>query len=518
MMRDVRTLGGLLETRAAVAPDRPFVTFESGSVTFGEIDRAANRVANALAGLGLQPGDRAAAMLSNRPEYLATWFGMTKAGVIEVPLNTGLRGDLLAYMLAHSGAKLLVIEERWVDRLEAIRAGLPELEHVVVVGDGPLTLDQLLEAPDTPPGIEVSPYDPSVILFTSGTTGRSKGALLTHNANIRGAVNTCDLMGYAAGETFFNAFPLFHINARYTTVVPALVLDDARAVLHDRFTASGFWDIVRAEGITAFNFMGALVMMLFKQPERPDDADNPARVAYGAPAPVAVLEPFEERFGVKLIEVFGSTELCACVQNTVEERKIGSCGRAAPDCIVEIHDEHGRRVPPGVEGEFVVRPLETHIIVEEYWGDPAATAEAFRGIWFHTGDRGKQDEDGWFTFVDRLKDAIRRRGENISSWEVEQVLNDNEAVEETAVVGVPSELTEEEVLAVVKLKPGYELTPEGLLDFAQDRLPHFAVPRYVRFVDELPKNHAQRIQKPVLREQGVEDAWDREDVGYVVRR
>jgi crotonobetaine/carnitine-CoA ligase len=259
-------------------------------------------------------------------------------------------------------------------------------------------------------------------------------------------------------------------------------------------------------------------MMLHKQPERPDDADNPARVAYGAPAPVAVLGPFEERFGVQLIEVFGSTELCACVQNTVEERRIGSCGRAAPDCIVEIHDEHGRRVPPGVEGEFVVRPLEPHIIVEEYWGDPAATAEAFRGIWFHTGDRGKQDEDGWFTFVDRLKDAIRRRGENISSWEVEQVLNDNEAVEETAVVGVPSELTEEEVLAVVKLKPGYELTPEGLLDFAQARLPHFAVPRYVRFVDELPKNHAQRIQKPVLREQGVEDAWDREAVGYVVRR
>ena len=194
-----------------------------------------------------------------------------------------------------------------------------------------------------------------MILFTSGTTGRSKGALLTHNANIRGAVNTCDLMGYAAGETFFNAFPLFHINARYTTVVPALVLDDARAVLHDRFTASGFWDIVRAEGITAFNFMGALVMMLFKQPERPDDADNPARVAYGAPAPVAVLEPFEERFGVKLIEVFGSTELCACVQNTVEERKIGSCGRAAPDCIVEIHDEHGRRVAAGRRGR-VRRP------------------------------------------------------------------------------------------------------------------------------------------------------------------
>lgn len=518
MIRDIRTLGALLAARAAQAPDRPFVTFEQETVTFGAVDRAANRVANGLAGLGLQPGDRGAAMLSNRPEYLATWFGMAKAGVIEVPLNTGLRGDLLAYMLDHAGARLLVIEEQWLDRLAPLRDKLPSLEHVVVVGDGPFTLEHLLEAPDTPPAVELSPYDPSVILFTSGTTGRSKGALLTHNANIRGAINTCDLMEYGAGETLFNAFPLFHINARYTSVVPALLLDETRLVLHDRFTASGFWDIVRAEGITAFNFMGALVMMLFKQPERPDDADNPARVAYGAPAPVAVLEQFEERFGVKLIEVFGSTELCACVQNTPSERKIGSCGKAAPDCIVEIHDEHGHRVAPGVEGEFVVRPLEPHIVVEEYWGDPEATAQAFRGLWFHTGDRGRQDEDGWFTFVDRLKDAIRRRGENISSWEVEQVLTDHEAVEETAVVGVPSELTEEEVLAVVKLKPGHELTAEALLDFAQDRLAHFAVPRYVRFVDALPKNHAQRIQKPVLRDQGVTGAWDREAVGYVVRR
>lgn len=518
MMRDERTLGGLLAARAALAPDRPFVSFEHETVTFGDVDQASNRVANALAALGLAKGDRAAAMLSNRPEYLATWFGMAKAGAIEVPLNTGLRGDLLHYMLDHSGARVLVIEERWAERLEPLRDRLPQLEHVVVVGDGPSPLGELLEAPDTPPGIEISPYDPSVILFTSGTTGRSKGALLTHNANIRGAVNTCDLMEYDTGETLFNAFPLFHINARYTSVVPALLLDETRLVLHDRFTASRFWDIVRAEGITAFNFMGALVMMLFKQPERPDDADNPARVAYGAPAPVAVLEQFEERFGVKLIEVFGSTELCACVQNTPSERKIGSCGKASPDCIVEIHDEDGRRVPPGVEGEFVVRPKEPHIVVEEYWGDPAATAQAFRGLWFHTGDRGREDADGWFTFVDRLKDAIRRRGENISSWEVEQVLNDHEAVEESAVVGVPSELTEEEVLAVVKLKPSRELAPEELLDFAQDRLAHFAVPRYVRFVDELPKNHAQRIQKPELRDQGVAGAWDREAVGYIVRR
>ena len=325
-------------------------------------------------------------------------------------------------------------------------------------------------------------------------------------------------MGYAAGETLFNAFPLFHINARYTTVVPALVLDDARAVLHDRFTASGFWDIVRAEGITAFNFMGALVMMLFKQPERPDDADNPARVAYGAPAPVAVLGPFEERFGVKLIEVFGSTELCACVQNTVEERKLGSCGRAAPDCTSRSTTSTAVACRRASRASSSSGPLEPHIIVEEYWGDPAATADAFRGTLVPHGRPGQAGR-GRLVHVRRPpqgRDPAARR---------EHLVVGGRAGAERQRGGRGDRGRRRPLRADRgggargrEAEAGAELTPEGLLDFAQDRLPHFAVPRYVRFVDELPKNHAQRIQKPVLREQGVEDAWDREDVGYVVRR
>ena len=314
-------------------------------------------------------------------------------------------------------------------------------------------------------------------------------------------------------------FPLYHVNARYTTVLPSMWLDRATCVLHDRFSASRFWDICRAEGVTAFNFMGALVLMLFKQPERDDDADNPVRCAYGAPAPVAVLERFERRFGVELIEVYGSTELGACLQNRRGERRIGSCGREAPHYIVEIHDEDDNPVGPGVEGEIVVRPRQPHVMVEEYFGAPEASLAAFRNLWFHTGDRGRTDEDGWFYYVDRLKDAIRRRGENISSWEVEQVVSDHEAVAESAAIGIPSDLTEEELMVVVVLQEGAELAPEALLDFCQDRLPHFAVPRYVRFTDELPKNHAQRIQKQELRAEAVtEDTWDREQHGYVVTR
>jgi crotonobetaine/carnitine-CoA ligase len=519
------TLGSLLAARADADGDREIVRFEDVAVTYGLLDEQASRVANALTMLGLAPGDRAAVMLGNRPEYLATWFGMARAGIVEVPLNTGVRGDMLAHMLNTTGARLLVIDAQWLERVERIAPSLPALERVVVVGEGTvrafpcLPYDELLAASPERPAALAAPSDPSVILFTSGTTGPSKGAVLTHNANVGVARTTVELMEYDEDEVLFNMFPLFHVNARYTSVLPAMLMDRGTCVLHDRFSASRFWDICRAEGVTAFNFMGALVLMLFKQPERDDDADNPVRRAYGAPAPVAVLERFERRFGVQLIEVYGSTELGACLESRPSGRRIGSCGRPAPQYEVEIHDELGNPLPPGVEGEIVVRPKRPFSMVQEYWGMPEETVRAFRNLWFHTGDRGRTDEDGWFYYVDRLKDAIRRRGENISSWEVEQVVNDHEAVAESAAIGVPSELSEEEVLIVVVLKDAAELSPHALLDHCQDRLPHFAVPRYVRFADALPKNHAQRIQKPELRAEGVTaDTWDREEHGYVVAR
>ena len=520
-----RTLGALLAARAARTPEREIVRFEQEVLTWGGLDGTASRVASGVHQLGLGQGDRAAIMLGNRPEYLGLWFGMGRAGVVEVPLNTGLRGDMLIHMLNTCGCRLLVIEAQWLDRVEQVASRLESLETVVVLGEGGIAAfpcvpyEGLLDAGGIPPAVSVDPYDPAVILFTSGTTGPSKGAVLTHNANFRLAEHTCQLMGYGEDEVLFNMFPLYHVNARYATVLPAMTLDRGTAVLHDRFSASRFWDICRAEGVTAFNFMGALVMMLFKQPEREEDADNPVRCAYGAPAPVAVLERFERRFGVELVEVYGSTELGACLQNQRGDRRIGSCGLEAPHYVVDIHDEHDNSVAPGVEGEIVVRPREPHVMVEQYFGAPEATVAAFRNLWFHTGDRGRKDEDGWFYYVDRLKDAIRRRGENISSWEVEQVINDHEAVAESAAIGVPSELTEEEVLVVVALQNGAELAPEALLDFCQERLPHFAVPRYVRFIPGLPRNHAQRIQKQELRADAVTaDTWDREEHGYVVKR
>jgi crotonobetaine/carnitine-CoA ligase len=503
-----KTLPALVAARAAEEPDRPLVRFEDDVLTGGQLHENAMRVAQALTALGLGPGDKAALMLDNGREAIEAWFGMTYAGIVEVPINTAFKGDLLTYMLTQAECKAIVTTPAFVERIEV------DIQILVVGGSYE---EALAAAPAEPTGHVAGPHDPSVILFTSGTTGPSKGVVLSHNANLRLCRNVCEIMAYERDEVLFTAFPLFHVNAKHTTVLPALYVG-GEVVMRPRFSASRFWDICREEGVTAFNFMGALLMMLHKQPPKPSDREHKVAKAYGAPAPVTIFDAFQDRFGVRLVEVYGSTELGTATGNTVHDSKVGSCGVPAPHYEVEIHDEDDNLVPPGTEGEICVRPKEPDVMVQEYYRMPEATLKAFRNLWFHTGDRGRMDADGRFYFVDRMKDAIRRRGENISSWEVEKSIDAHEAVQEAAVIGVPSELTEEEVLAFVVLKPDHALTPEQLLDHCQARMAHFAVPRYVRFVNELPKNPAQRIEKYRLREGALDGAWDRERHGYEVRR
>jgi crotonobetaine/carnitine-CoA ligase len=519
-------IGDLVAHRARRRPDHDVVRFEAAGLSYGRLDEDANRLAASLATLGLARPATCAVQLPNCVEFLITWIALARLGVVEVPVSTGLCGDLLAHQLRTARCERVVTTAEWAPRFDEIAAEVPSLRGIVTIdghaADGQLPREHFgeLVAAGTAeaPSVDVGVFDPAVVLFTSGTTGPSKGALRTHRSNTVLSRTGIELMGYRRGEVLFNAFPLYHANARYNTVLTAMIVDGT-AVLRDRFSVTGFWDVCRAEGVTAFNYMGAVLMMLHKQPPRPDDGDNPVRRAFGAPAPVEIFDDFQHRFGVQLVEVYGSTELGIATMNTVEEFRLGSCGRPAPAYEIEIHDEHDAPCPPGVTGEIVARSRQPHAMFEEYVGMPEATVAAFRNQWFHTGDRGRTDGDGYVYYVDRIKDSIRRRGENISSWEVERSIATDDRVAEVAVVGVPSELTEEEVLAAVVLRPGATLTPEQLLDHCRQRLPHFAVPRYVRFLTELPKTPSQRVEKYKLRSEAVTaDTWDRAAHGYDVRR
>ncbi len=519
-------IGDLVAHRAGQRPDHVIVRFEDVSLSYGRLDEDANRLASSLVALGIERGAACAVQLPNSTEFVIAWIALARLGVLEVPVSTSLRGDLLAHQIATSGCEVVITTDTWAGRFTEVADQVPTLRRIIVVGDasvpGPLAterFDALVAAGATSsPRVEIRPQDPAVVLFTSGTTGPSKGVVRSHRANTVLSRTGIDLMGYQPGEVLFNAFPLFHANARYNSVLAAMIVDGT-VVLRNQFSVSNFWDVCRTEGVTAFNYMGAVLMMLYKQPPLADDADNPVRRAFGAPAPVEIFYDFQDRFGVQLVEVYGSTELGIATMNTVDEFRLGSCGRAAPAYEIEIHDEIDEVCPRGEVGEIVARSRQPFAMFDEYAAMPEATVAAFRNQWFHTGDRGRMDDDGYVYYVDRTKDCIRRRGENISSWEVERTIAAYEQVSEVAVIGVPSELTEEEVMAVVVARPGVTIDPVELLDHCQAHLPRFAVPRYVRFVGELPKTPSQRIEKYKLRDDGVTaDSWDRTDHGYEVRR
>jgi carnitine-CoA ligase len=521
------TIDAILRQRVEQRPDHEVIRFPGATITYAALDERSRRAGALFGQLGITEGDRVAVMLRNGPDFIDVWFGLARIGAIEVPINTALKGDLLAYMLRQSGSQAVVVDAEWLDRIIAVAPTLPDLQHILVVGDGTATangptLHDLHEAMNAAPVADLAPrtdpYSRSVVLYTSGTTGPSKGVVLTHNANFRLCRTLSGATGFQAGEVLFTAFPLFHVAARYVSVLGALLIDGS-IVVHDRFSASRFWDQCATEGVTAIHYLGSLLTMLLKQPETDRDRDHNVRVAYGAGAPLPVWQEVERRFGLRLFELYGMTETGAVTMNRDGAYRAGSCGTVLPDCEVAIHDEHDRPVPAGVEGEIVVRPSEPNIMIEEYLGMPEATLDAFRNLWFHTGDRGRFDEDGFLWFSGRQKDALRRRGENVSAYEVEVVVADHADVMACAVIGVDDEISGEEVMAVIVPRPGTELDPVTLLDHCQDRLPHFAVPRYVRVTDELPMNTSQRVEKYKLRAEGVTpDTWDREAHGYEVRR
>lgn len=507
-----RTLGEAIA--AAAEADEFSLVCDGRELRAPDLEDASARFAGALQELGLGRGDRVAILMRNSPAFLVAWFAVARTGMVEVPLHTQYGEHLLRHVTGETRPRALICDAEFHPRVAALDLGI---EHVVVSGaalGAHHDFDDLAAA-DRGSLPAQGPYDVSVVCYTSGTTGPSKGVVLGHAANLQLARAAIDLMGYVSDDVLYSVFPLSHVNAKYTSVLASL-LTGARLVLDDRFSASRHWDTMREHGVTAFNYMGSLLSMLAKQPPSPRDRDHRVRRLYGAACPASLWPVFEERFGVVLHEHYGSSEVGIATHNTADVRRVGSCGKPVDYLEVRIADEDGEEVPPGEAGEILVRPKRPGIVLKEYFGRPDATIPAFRDLWFHTGDRARTDEDGFFYFVDRAKDCIRRRGENISSWEIETIVDAHPAVLESAAYAVPDEVSEEEVAVAVVLRPGEHLGPEELIAHCRAGLSRFAVPRYVGFRDALPKNQNQRTQKFLLREAGVTpDLYDR-DAGATV--
>jgi crotonobetaine/carnitine-CoA ligase len=530
MMEKVpRVLGELIEDRAKRNGDKTFLRFKDQNFSYDEINRFSNRCAHAFQNQGVMKGDKVSIMLPNCPEFLYVWFGLAKCGAVEVPVNTSYKGEFLRHIVDQSDSKIFVIAEEFLDRLKLIEKSLNKLEKVVVLGDlekqktsefkiPMMGWNEFFKSSGAPVDVVVYPWDPISIVYTSGTTGLSKGALGSHNFWIVCAEKILEYRDGKKEDIFLTFLPLYHFNAQVLTTLIVLIVE-AQMVLLDRFSASRFWDEIRHYGATQFNYLGAVMPILAKQPERGDDLDNPARIALGAGCPPAVMEEVEKRFGIKCLEGFGMTEIGIPIHVKVNDRRRGSCGRPMDIYEVKLFNDRDEEVPLGEVGEIAFRPRVPFVMMSEYYRMPEKTLEAFRNLWFHTGDLARKDEDGYFYFVDRKKDALRRRGENISSFEVERAINTHPKVLESAAVAVQSELAEDEVKICVVLKPGETLLPEDLIRYANDRMPHFAVPRYVEFMESLPKTPTERVQKYLLKQAGVTpNTWDREKAGVEVHR
>lgn len=516
-------VGELLVRRAAEHPDRVYAVFEDGTRwTYAEILAEAERVAAGLYGLGARPGDMVVSWLPNGPDALRVWFGVNLMGCTLVPLNTAYRGGLLEHAIRLSGARAAVVHADLASRLDEIDTGA--LERVVVLGArdarpeapglemlGPEALAS--PAPGFRPDASARPWDPYAVILTSGTTGPSKGVLCSYvqlAACARAAFG-----GFGAADRYMVNLPLFHAGGTIGTY--AALLFGGGISLVSAFDTESFWPAVHATGTTHVTLLGVMATFLGKRPPSPEDRAHPLRRVFMIPL-IEDSAAFAERFGVDVVAMFNMTEVSIPIISGPDPEVPGTSGRLRPGVEARVVDAHDRAVPDGEVGELVLRTAQPWAMNSGYLGMPEATARAWRNGWFHTGDAFRT-VDGEYFFVDRMGDTIRRRGENISSAEVEAELLAHPSVREAAVVAVPSPHGEDDVLAVVAPVDGEAVDPAELLRFLIPRMAHFMVPRYVRVVGALPHTPTNKIEKHRLRSEGVTaDTADRELLGVVVRR
>lgn len=507
----------LIEHHGNVLGDKPYILYGDEKISFSEFDRGTCRATNGLTAQSAKTGDGVAILMENCPEYLYMFYGVPRGGFYSVPVNVALKGDSLRFILTHSDVKYLVVDDTLYPKIAELESPVGAIEEIFVrrTTDRPLPLGtadlgELLDASPEKPDHIIETGAITYLMYTSGTTGFPKGVV---NKNRPGIVQWLQFFASASiksDDVLYTCLPLFHANALFLTAGWAMA-GGVPFGLDMKFSASRFWDRIRFYGATKFNGLGAMIPILMKQPEKPNDADNPVRIVHSAACPANLWEAFEKRFGVKIWEAYGAVDGGGVIISNPGTAPVGSVGKPGPGLEWKLVDDDGNEVPQGEAGEFISKIIDRQTGGVEYYKNPKASAEKVRGEWIHSGDLFYVDKDGNLYFVDRKTDSMRRRGENISSWEVENVVEKHEAVAECAAFGVPSELGEDEVMIWIKPKEVVEIDLKDIMQFCAENMAYFMVPRYVDVVDEIPRTGTMRVTKGDMKKRGItEQTWDRE--------
>ncbi|WP_158735850.1 AMP-binding protein [Alteribacillus sp. YIM 98480] len=530
-------INNLLKKQAEDRPQSPAIQWENEQpINYSELYHKSCGFAHGLQKLNVQPDEKVLVMLPNSLDILFSWFSINLSGAIEVPINVHYKGSFLVHEVNDCEARLAIIHEQYLKRFHEVKDQLKYLEDVIIVGYENADLSQVsqwnaydwnecyIEDSKEFQPVDRKVHDTQAILYTSGTTGPSKGVELPFGLGNIFARATARAAELNETDVSYVCHPLFHANAKYMQILPTLFAG-GRCSIWPGFSASRWLSQIKECGATVTNTLGVMCEFIYRQPQTESDIDNPLRAMITLPAPKDIAEDFEKRFGLQMLEGFGMTEIgMVTFRKLNEPLKLGSAGKPLDDWFdVQIVDPHtDEKLGTDQTGEIVVRPLIPFTFMKGYHNVPHKTVEAWRNLWFHTGDLAKMDGEGYIYFVDRLKDSIRRRGENISSKSIEAVVDNHQKVKESAAVAVPAKLgegSEDEIKLCVVLKETEHITEREIHQYCADNLPYFAVPRYIEILESIPKTANEKVRKVVLREKGVtDDTWDREAEGIKVEK